>query len=301
MGCVSLEQIAAMLVANQRILTRARSGGASAVSVLLPVGGSPSPAAGPVIPELRRWRQPDVRRGERAVLRDLVLRQLQLALRAAPDRAHRADRHRRRHRDGDRVRGGAARATSYGWFETPFSLFAAFLYTIPSAGVLRAHGAGHRHQPVHRRDRAGLLHAAHPVPQHPHRAARACRPTRSRPRRRWGSPAARRLLAGRAAAGPAGDHGRAPDRHRDDDQPGHCGRLHRRRRARRADLRRDPERLQDRVHRGRRAGDRCWRWWPTRCWSWLQRADHSVEPAGGGREHADAHRLVHVLRRPSRA
>lgn len=49
------------------------------------------------------------------------------------------------------------------WFETPFALFAAFLYGIPAI-LVRAARSGNRNQSDHRGDRVGFLHAADPVP-----------------------------------------------------------------------------------------------------------------------------------------
>ena len=94
------------------------------------------------------------------------------------------------------------------WFETPFAIFAAFLYTIPSLAFFQLLVPitgldGHE-----RRDRARVLHDADPVPQHAHGAARG---TRGRPiggardgPHQGADPAPRR-----ASAGAPGDHGRA--------------------------------------------------------------------------------------------
>ena len=77
-------------------------------------------------------------------------------------------------------------AHRFRWFDTPIGLFTAFLYTIPSialfeillpiTGITCDDG----------RDRAGRLHAADPLPQHPRRACAACPWRRSRRRAAWG-------------------------------------------------------------------------------------------------------------------
>ena len=141
------------------------------------------------------------------------------------------------------------------WFETPFSLLSAFLYTIPRlaffelmvpiTGINRLSAeialVSYTLLILFRNTLAGLRG----VPAAVVEAASAVGLT---PRQ---TPVSRR-----APAGPAGHHGRAADCHRDDDQPHHRGRLHRRRRAGPAHLRRDPDRVQDRVRRRRSAGDR---------------------------------------------
>ena len=74
------------------------------------------------------------------------------------------------------------------WFETPFSLLVGVPVHDPEPRPVRAAGPDHRDQPHHRRDRARLLHAADPVPQHAHRPARRAAGRRSRPLARWASP-----------------------------------------------------------------------------------------------------------------
>ena len=120
--------------------------------------GHPRPSAAAGL----RAREPDVLLG-------LVLRQLGHTVRARADRAHRADRDRRRHRI--RASRSAARSSpTPDWFETPFTASSAFLYTIPSLALFELLVPITGLNRDHRRDRAGLLHAADPVPQHPHRA-----------------------------------------------------------------------------------------------------------------------------------
>ena len=111
--------------------------------------------------------------------------------------------------------------------------------------------------PTHDRgDRARLLHAADPVPQHDDRPARGAR-GRARGRARHGPHASPDPLAGRAAAGACRRSSPAlRDGHGHGHQPRHRGGLRGRRGARRADLRGAPDELQHRVHRRRRAGDR---------------------------------------------
>ena len=102
---------------------------------------------------------------------------------AAP--ARRADAHRGRHRLRHRVRAGPGRPPPR-LGRAPVTIVTGVLYTIPSlalfqllvpiTGLIAPDG----------RDRAGLLHAADPLPQHARRAARRAR-RRARGRRRaWG-------------------------------------------------------------------------------------------------------------------
>ena len=66
-------------------------------------------------------------------------------------------------------------AYRYTRFELPFANVSALFYTIPSIALFQIlvpiTGIGR----LHHRDRAGLLHAADPVPQHAHRAQRGAR------------------------------------------------------------------------------------------------------------------------------
>ena len=143
------------------------------------------------------------------------------------------------------------------WFETPFAILAAFLYTIPSLAffqllvpitgltVTSAEIAlvSYTLLILFRNTLTGLRE----VPEDARLAARAMGLTKGQILRRVELPLALpAIMAGH------------PDRDRDDDQPRHGRRLHRRGRPRPADLQRDPERLQDAVRRrrppGRRAG-----------------------------------------------
>ena len=104
------------------------------------------------------------------------------------------------------------------WFETPFTLLTGFLYTIPSLALFQLLVPVTGLTTHDRRDRAGLLHAADPVPQHAARPARGAR-RRARGRARDGPDPAPEPRAGRAAARAAGDRGRHPGGHGDGDQP----------------------------------------------------------------------------------
>ena len=95
----------------------------------------------------------------------------------------------------------------------------AILYTIPSIALLPA--AWSRSPGIDRldrRDRARLLHAADPLPQHAHRPARRARRRCSRRRAGMGLTRSQIADAGRAAARAAGDHRRHARRDGDDDQ-----------------------------------------------------------------------------------
>src|SRR5690606_16853363 len=112
-------------------------------------------------------------------------------------------------------------------------------------------GAVHRPDAHDRHDRARLLHAADPLPQHARRPLeRARRGARRGARHGHDRPAA--AVEGRAAARAAGDRRRPADRDRDLDQPRHGRGVRRRRRARRPDLRRAAAVVQDRADRGGR-------------------------------------------------
>ena len=125
--------------AHQRLRPR----GARVVNLVLAAGG-------PVIPTFGHASK--LHHREQAVLRDLVLRQLQLPVRAASDRAHRADRDRRRRRDGDRVhrrdprlQAELVRGSVHARQRVPVH--------DPQPRAVRVARPDHRDQPVHRRDR----------------------------------------------------------------------------------------------------------------------------------------------------
>ena len=87
------------------------------------------------------------------------------------------------------------------------------LYTIPSLALFQLLVPLTGPDRLTRRDRAGLLHAADPVPQHARRAARACPTDVREAAAGMGLTRAPDAVAGRAAARAAGDH-RRPARSR---------------------------------------------------------------------------------------
>ena len=143
-------------------------------------------AAGPE----RRARDPELRARrrlhpqQRQVLPALVPRQLPAALPAARRRAPEDDGDRDRHRLRHRVRRGADRPSPPPLRAAVRERRVALLHD-PVDRVLPDHGADHRDRLDEHRDRARLLHAPDPVPQHPDRAAGGARPRSRRQPRAW--------------------------------------------------------------------------------------------------------------------
>src|SRR4051794_1271089 len=227
-------------------------------------------------PELRARRR--LHPQQRQVLRAVVHRQLQRALPAARRRAHQDDGDRDRDRLLHRVRRGADRAPPPQVRAAVRERRVALLHD-PLDRVLPDHGPDHRNRPAQHRDRARLVHAADPVPQHPDGVARSARRGQGSGRGNGPHPKADPSARGAAACG-AGDHGGPARRDRHDDLARNGRRLHHAARARRADLQRDPERREHRVRRGKHAGDR-----PRAVRRHVHRAGAAVrEPVGAGAE-----------------
>ncbi len=164
-------------------------------------------------PELRR-AQLEVRRREPLLLRRMGQQELVERPLAGAAPAHRPDADRRRDRLRDRD-GARARRASLPRDRAPDAARDDVPLHDPLAGAVRAARRAGRPEHLRRRDRARLLHAADPLPQHPDRPARG--PARgARRRRRDGHDAPPGAAARRAAARAAGDRRRPADRRRDD-------------------------------------------------------------------------------------
>ena len=138
----------------------------------------------------------------------------------------------------------------------------------PEPGALPAARADHRSDRDDGGDRARLLHAADPLPQHRRGPARRSG-GRARGGARDGVHAGADVPACRAAARRASDRRRPAYRDGLDDLDCDRGRARAAERARPPDLRRArAEPLQDRDPRGRRARGRARARAPTRCWRW---------------------------------
>ena len=183
------------------------------------------------------------------------------------DRAPRADADLGRDRLRDRVHAGADRAPAAvadpaGHADHRDPLHAA------ERRVLLPAAAADRPRQDDGGDRARRLHAADHLPQRDHGPrGRAGRGARRRPRH--GPDAAPAAVAGRAAAGAAGDHGRAADRGHDDRRADLAGVPGRRRR--RSAARSSPTRSSAPTSSSPAACACCWRSCST-CWCWRSRS-----------------------------
>ena len=111
-----------------------------------------------------------------------------------------------------RVRARPASASASACFDPPIGLVRRLPLHDPEPRALPAARAVHRADGDDGRDRARLVHAADPLPEHARRASAPSRRTCSRRRAGMGLTRVPDLQAGRAAARAAGDHGRAADR-----------------------------------------------------------------------------------------
>ncbi|CAA9470742.1 MAG: L-proline glycine betaine ABC transport system permease protein ProW, partial [uncultured Solirubrobacteraceae bacterium] len=172
-------------------------------------------------------------RGRERLLSRLDRRQPRQVLGAVP-RARVPDRRVGRHRLRHRLLAGAAGPPPPLADRPDHRLHRRAVHGAQRRG-LPAAAAAHRPRQPDRDRGARRLHAADPVPQHHHRPAQRPR-GRARRRPRDGADRPPGAVAGRAAAGGAGDPRRPAHRADHHGGAGHAGLLRRRRRPRRADL-----------------------------------------------------------------